>query len=77
MAVQDVAIGAQAIIYSYRYIVIKELELLDIPQANSDNTKYGKRSKQDVKSPPRYLSEFPVICFHTSMINWQKPFTCL
>ena len=51
--------------------------MLEIPQANSDNTKYGKRSKQDVKSPPRYLSEFPVICFHTSMINWQKPFTCL
>ena len=44
--------------------------MLEIP-------KYGKRSKQDVKSPPRYLSEFPVICFHTSMINWQKPFTCL
>ena len=37
--------------------------MLEIPQANSDNTKYGKRSKQDVKSPPRYLSEFPVICF--------------
>lgn len=51
--------------------------MLEIPQANSDNTKYGKRSKQDVESPPRYLSEFPVICFHTSMINWQKPFTCL
>ena len=43
--------------------------MLEIPQANSDNTKYGKRSKQDVKSPPRYLSEFPVICFHTSMIR--------
>ena len=46
--------------------------MLEIPQANRDNTKYGKRSKQDVKSPPRHLSEFPVICFHTSMINWQK-----
>jgi hypothetical protein len=34
VAVQDVAIGVQAIIYSYQYIVIKELELLDIPQAN-------------------------------------------
>lgn len=32
--------------------------MLEIPQANSDSTKYGKRPKQDVKSPPRYLSEF-------------------
>lgn len=51
--------------------------MLEIAQANSGCTDYGKRSKQDVKSPPRHLDEFPVICFHTSMINWQKPFTCL
>lgn len=51
--------------------------MLEMPQADSNNSKYGKRSKQDVKSPPRYLSEFPVICIHTSMINGQKPFTYL
>ena len=29
--------------------------MLEIPQANSDNTKYGKRSKQDVKIPTSLL----------------------
>ena len=38
--------------------------MLEIPQANSDNTKYGKRSKQDVKSPPRYFSELDLYCKH-------------
>lgn len=32
--------------------------MLEIAQANSDSTKYGKRSKQDVESPPRHLDEF-------------------
>lgn len=32
--------------------------MLDVAQANSGSTDDGKRSKQDVKSPPRYLSEF-------------------
>jgi len=34
VAVQDVAIGVQAIIYSYWYIVIKELESLGTLLAN-------------------------------------------
>lgn len=43
--------------------------MLKMAQTNSDNSQYGKHSKKNAKSPPRRLDEFPIICFHTSMIN--------
>lgn len=45
-------------------------DVLEIPQTNSHESTNGERSKKDVKSPPRCLSEFPIISFHTSMIYY-------
>ena len=43
-------------------------DMQEMSYANSHDSKYGERSEKDVKSPPHRLGEFPVICFHTSMI---------